>query len=221
VKSKPIRFVIISCLAAVIDFVSGCAHLGKTDAELAMPKPDAILSVMQRVADWQLAHPSLHRADDWPPADGLDPAKPFWDISCAVKCCVDLYGIADIGTYHDVTMLGKSFAEAPEVYRLASPVTYVRSNSPPFLLLHGTADTTVKLEQSQLLADALARHAVKHEFVVVPGAPIPLTCSLHSAICARWCSAFWSCTLGKVPAHQKTEALWKWPSHERKWARDS
>jgi rhamnogalacturonyl hydrolase YesR len=70
VKSKPIRFVIISCLAAVIDFVSGCAHLGKTDAELAMPKPDAILSVMQRVADWQLAHPSLHRADDWTQAAG-------------------------------------------------------------------------------------------------------------------------------------------------------
>lgn len=57
------------------------------------------------------------------PADGLDPAGPYGEISCAVKCCVDLYGIADIGTYHDVTMLGKTFTEAPELYRLASPVT--------------------------------------------------------------------------------------------------
>ncbi len=105
------------------------------------------------------------------PADGLDPAEPYGDVSCAVKCCVDLYGIADIGTYHDVTMLGKAFAEAPELYRRASPVVYVRSNSPPFLLLHGTADTTVKLEQSQLLADTLARFGVKHELVIVPGAP--------------------------------------------------
>jgi acetyl esterase/lipase len=26
-------------------------------------------------------------------ADGLDPQEPFGDVSCAVKCCVDFYGI--------------------------------------------------------------------------------------------------------------------------------
>ena len=65
------------------------------------------------------------------PADGLDPAGPYAEYPCAVKCGVDLYGITDIGTYHDATMLGQTFAEAPELYRRASPVTYARSNSPP------------------------------------------------------------------------------------------
>ncbi len=105
------------------------------------------------------------------PQDGLEPPAPGGDISTAVKCCVDLYGIADIGTYHDVSMLGKTFAEAPELYRLASPVTYVRSNSPPFLILHGTADTTVKLAQSELLAECLKQAGVEHELIVIPGAP--------------------------------------------------
>jgi len=105
------------------------------------------------------------------PRDGLDPVAPDGDVSCAVTCCVDLYGIADIGTYHDVSMLGRTFAEAPELYRLASPVTYVRSNSPPFLILHGTADTTVNVAQSELLARKLEAAGVEHKLVIIPGAP--------------------------------------------------
>jgi acetyl esterase/lipase len=105
------------------------------------------------------------------PSDGLDPKEPYGQFSCHVSCGVDLYGITDFPTYHDVTMLGKTFAEAPDLYRLASPVTYVRSNSPPMLILHGTADTTVDLKQSQLLAETLKKAGVEHELVIVPGAP--------------------------------------------------
>lgn len=49
------------------------------------------------------------------PAHGLDPAAPYGNVSCAVQCGIDLYGIADLGTYHDVGMLGKTLAEAPEL----------------------------------------------------------------------------------------------------------
>jgi acetyl esterase/lipase len=104
------------------------------------------------------------------PADGLDPVGPYAEFPCAVKCCVDMYGIADIPTYHDATMLGKTFAEAPELYRAASPVTYVRSNSVPFLILHGTADTTVSIKQSELFVKVLKDAGVEHQFVAIPGA---------------------------------------------------
>jgi acetyl esterase/lipase len=104
------------------------------------------------------------------PVDGLDPLAPYGEFSCGVKCCVDMYGIADIGTYHDVTMLGKTFAEAPELYAQASPVTYVRSNSPPILILHGTADTTVNVKQSETFAEALQHAGTTHELVIIPGA---------------------------------------------------
>ncbi len=105
------------------------------------------------------------------PADGLDPTEPDGDVSCAVSCCVDMYGITDITRYHDAKMLGKTLAEAPELYRLASPLTYVRKDSTPFLILHGTADTTVKIEQSQWLDEALTKAGVDHEFLSIPGAP--------------------------------------------------
>ena len=105
------------------------------------------------------------------PADGLDPAGPDGDISCRVKCCADFYGIADVSSYHNATMLGKTLAEAPELYRLASPISYVRSNSPPFLILCGTADTTVNPEQSKLLSKTLKDAGVQEQLVVIPGAP--------------------------------------------------
>jgi dipeptidyl aminopeptidase/acylaminoacyl peptidase len=82
-----------------------------------------------------------------------------------------MYGIADIGSYHDAKMLGKTFKEAPKLYQVASPVTYVRSNSPPFLILCGTADTTVNPEQSKLLAKTLKAAGAPEQLVVIPGAP--------------------------------------------------
>jgi acetyl esterase/lipase len=102
--------------------------------------------------------------------DGLDPAKPYGEFSCAVRLCIDLYGIADIATYHDVKMLGKTIAEAPELYRRASPLTYVRPGAVPFLILHGTADTTVNVKQSEVFAAAFAKAGVPHELVIIPGA---------------------------------------------------
>ena len=47
--------------------------------------------------------------------------------------------------------------QAPELYRAASPVTYVKKNTPPILLLHGTADKSVDVKQSELFAAALKK----------------------------------------------------------------
>jgi len=103
--------------------------------------------------------------------DGLDPDAPYGEFSCRVRCGVDLYGIADLPTYHDVTMLGKTYAEDPDLYRRASPITYVRNESPPLLILHGTADTTVDVTQSERFAEALKKVGGEHELVIIPGAP--------------------------------------------------
>ena len=105
------------------------------------------------------------------PGDGLDPVGPYGEFSCRVQCAVDLYGPADLLEYHDVKMLGKTRAEAPELYRAASPTTYVDKSDPPILILHGTADTTVGVKQSELFAAALKQAGVEHELVIVEGAP--------------------------------------------------
>ncbi len=105
------------------------------------------------------------------PADGLEPKAPYGEVSSRVQCAVDLYGPAEFGSWHDVSMLGKKFSEAPELYRQASPVTYVRKESAPMLILHGTGDKTVPLDQSQQMDAACQKAGMEHELVIVEGAP--------------------------------------------------
>ncbi len=106
------------------------------------------------------------------PSDNLDPKEPYGDLSCRVQCGVDLYGPADLGGWQkNVPMLGKKFEEAPELYKQASPVTYARKGNPPLLILHGTADTTVALDQSKQLDAALAQAGAEHQLVIVEGGP--------------------------------------------------
>lgn len=103
--------------------------------------------------------------------DGLDPKGPYGEFSCRVQCAVDLYGPADLSGRLHLTMLGRSSEEAPELYRAASPVTYVDKLDPPILIVHGTADKTVDVGQSRLFAAKLKEAGARHELVIVEGAP--------------------------------------------------
>jgi acetyl esterase/lipase len=56
--------------------------------------------------------------------------------------------------------LGGSAEEKAEVYRRASPITYVHKDAPPFLFVHGTADAIVPIQQSEDMVDKLQRAGV-------------------------------------------------------------
>lgn len=103
--------------------------------------------------------------------DGLDPTGPFGEYSCKVSCVVDMYGPTDVLKRGDIAALRKRRSEAPELYKAFSVLTYLDKDDPPFLILHGTADTTVDVSQSQILADALAKLGVEHRLEIVEGAP--------------------------------------------------
>jgi dipeptidyl aminopeptidase/acylaminoacyl peptidase len=45
--------------------------------------------------------------------------------------------------------LGEKITDCPELSRLSAPITYVRQDMPPFLIIHGGADQIVPVEQSQ------------------------------------------------------------------------
>ncbi len=64
--------------------------------------------------------------------------------------------------------LGGLPTEAREAYALASPVTHVRADLPPTLLVHGTWDHVVPAEHSALLANALRAAGVPTVFLRVP-----------------------------------------------------
>ncbi|MFB4426587.1 alpha/beta hydrolase fold domain-containing protein [Streptomyces sp. QL37] len=79
------------------------------------------------------------------------------------------YDALDPGTY-EARLLGAPAGADPERARAASPVAHVTAQAPPFLLLHGTADTAVPTRQSVRLADALREAGVPVELRLVEGA---------------------------------------------------
>ena len=88
-------------------------------------------------------------------------------FSSRVQCVVDLYGPTDFTlppataniSQQSVQLLtmffGKKPGEDAELYKDGSPIVYVTKQSAPFLILHGTADLLVPVDQSQRLQDAL------------------------------------------------------------------
>ncbi len=91
--------------------------------------------------------------------------------SCRISCAVDLYGPVLWLTQRDIAMFRKTRAEAPELYRQGSPLTHVDKNDPPVLILHGTADKTVAVADSEALAAAMKDAGAPHELVIIPDAP--------------------------------------------------
>jgi acetyl esterase/lipase len=99
-----------------------------------------------------------------------------------VQCVVDMYGPSDLthimnGTTPNpnnsaVKLLGPytSGDDLMSKAKWASPVTYVRSDNPPFLIEHGDADTTVPMAQSQEFSEALQKVGVETTLVIMPGA---------------------------------------------------
>ena len=96
--------------------------------------------------------------------DELEGDGPYREYSSAVRavCCsatptnFRLWGEeVRSGGGRAAALFGERDTE--QVMELASPVTYVTSASPPFLMVHGTADTTVPVQQSDDL------HALFHE----------------------------------------------------------
>ncbi len=55
-------------------------------------------------------------------------------------------------------LLGGSVTDLPERARAASPLTHVRSDAPPTLLMHGDADLLVPAQQSIRLVGGVAAH---------------------------------------------------------------
>ena len=74
--------------------------------------------------------------------------------SSRVACCVDYTGPTDLRLLWGGSigyLFGGRAREMPEVYRQASPVAMVTKDAPPFLIVHGTADTTVPLVHPRAL----------------------------------------------------------------------
>lgn len=68
-------------------------------------------------------------------------------------------------------LLGGILSERAAQAKLASPVTYIDKNDPPFLIVQGEKDQSVDPAQSISLSEKLKKAGVKNDLIIVPGAP--------------------------------------------------
>ena len=101
------------------------------------------------------------------------------DQSSRVQAVVDYFGPTDLSAFgkNDLAQkamlgpfIGARFAEDPAAHEKASPVKYVTRDAPPFLILHGTRDWVVPIEQSRLLTQKLEDVGAPVKLVEVPDA---------------------------------------------------
>jgi acetyl esterase/lipase len=108
----------------------------------------------------------------------LEGAGGHSEASSRVQAVVNIYGPTDLttqfarlnGVVADF-LGGKTYDEAPDVYRLASPLTHVTSDDPPTLILHGSIDSTVPIDQAELLVDKLKETGLEYDYDRLEGWP--------------------------------------------------
>lgn len=88
------------------------------------------------------------------------------EVSAKVSAVIDMYGVTDSKHHGKETLVNAG----PDAVRQFSPMTHVRAGNPPVLVLHGSADPTVPLKESEDLIQALAAAKVDYEFVVIKDA---------------------------------------------------
>jgi len=111
-----------------------------------------------------------NRADLQPGHEGVD---------TSVQACVPFYGVYDFlnrsgarpSSARFVEFLGERVLHAtpeqnPALWELASPITQVRPDAPPFMVLHGSHDSLAPVADARLFARRL-REASRHPVVYV------------------------------------------------------
>jgi acetyl esterase/lipase len=67
-------------------------------------------------------------------------------------------------------LFGGPLEDRSELVRLANPITHIRSDCPPFLIVHGEADDVVPIQNSELLYEALKSAGCDVTFIRIPNA---------------------------------------------------
>ncbi|MEW4487688.1 alpha/beta hydrolase [Thalassoglobus sp. JC818] len=112
-----------------------------------------------------------------------DPIGEHTSESNRVSAVVDLYGPTNFLTMNDFPgrmdhdapnspeslLIGAPIQENPDKVRAASPLKYISKDDPPFLIIHGTDDPLVPMDQSVQLDRAFDEIGVESTLVRVNG----------------------------------------------------
>jgi acetyl esterase/lipase len=113
---------------------------------------------------------------------GLSDENAGWDVgqyaeqSSHILAVVDMFGPSDMTKMYNeqgrrliTQVFGASGPEDP-ILKTSSPISYITSDDPPFLILQGEEDEVVSPSQSQLLYDELVAAGLPAQLVMVKNA---------------------------------------------------
>ena len=101
------------------------------------------------------------------------------EYDSAVAAVLDFYGLTDMslgrGDFGEDCPVPSWCMEAFMGYhykeeKRASAISYVDDDTPPFMILHGSADPLVDIRNSEMLYDLLVKHGREAEFYILEGA---------------------------------------------------
>jgi len=146
----------------------------------------------------------------------------FESVDTSVVACVSMYGAYSltelfawtgrarrIGAWMGRLVAGVDVATARDVFDRASPLQAVHGGAPPFLIMHGTVDNLVPVEQARRFV--LALRAVMPDTVVyveLPGAPhaFDVVRSVRTTAALDGAERFVSWVLDAAPGRRATPA---------------
>lgn len=134
------------------------------------------------------------------------------DASSRVQAVVNLYGAVDLTTPYArshslvTNFIGKSYDEAPDVYKAASPLTYISGDDPPTLTFHGTLDDLVPITQADTLDAKLNQLGVSSRYERIEGWPHAMDAAqVVNDYCFRRMLAFFDQELQPTPDRKSNQ----------------
>lgn len=115
----------------------------------------------QEKATLQAPHPAL--ANRPPPTPGVAPRGP--------DARQGALPVHDDPASPESRLVGAPIQTVPDRVKAASPLTYVSKEAPPFLIMHGMADSSVPYHQSIALYEALAAAGTAATLRLIDGLP--------------------------------------------------
>ena len=89
----------------------------------------------------------------------------FEDVDTTVQAAAPFYGVYDLTDaekMHEMMMpflelfvMKERYADKPELFELASPISHVHRDAPPFFILHGESDSVIPTVQARAFCGAL------------------------------------------------------------------
>ena len=87
------------------------------------------------------------------------------DQDNSVRCIIDFFGAPDLREFPVYSLLDDADMDNKEVLSLASPIEHLSSDSPPILIVHGSADEQVEQSLSDAFVEELKRRGIPHEYL--------------------------------------------------------